>query len=59
MFDLGISACWWSRGTLHSGQLGRGGVHLTLVYVHSGVGGLCNTWSIREGISYLGISILV
>ena len=28
---------------LHLGHLGRGGVHLTLVSVHSGVGGLCNT----------------
>ena len=40
---MGISACWYGRGMLHSGQLGRGGVHLTLVSMHSGVGGLCKT----------------
>ena len=47
MFNLGISACRCSRGMLHLGQLGIG-VHLTLVSVHSGVGGLCNTW-VDEG----------
>ena len=38
----------------HSGQLGR--LYLILGYLHSGLVGLCNIGSIREGTSELGIS---